>query len=58
MTNLDKMTERDFAKLMAQGECYCAEIDPEDRPCLTCDGKEHLADLDADGLADEPEDEK
>jgi hypothetical protein len=41
------MSEREFATLMAQGECLCDEIDESDRPCLTCSGQEHLAALDA-----------
>ncbi len=27
-----------FTAQFADGECLCAEIDPSDRPCLTCEG--------------------
>jgi hypothetical protein len=33
---------RAYRAEMATGECLCAEIDPSDRPCLTC---EALADI-------------
>jgi hypothetical protein len=28
-----------FVAQFAEGECLCSEIDPSDRPCLTCDGQ-------------------
>lgn len=35
----------DFANLvrtLAEGPCLCSEIDPSDRPCLTCDAQHIL----------------
>lgn len=34
-----------FTAQFAEGECLCAEIDPSDRPCLTCDGQAALRKL-------------
>jgi hypothetical protein len=39
----DDVSEEELLTFTAQfgdGECLCAEIDPDDRPCLTCDGQE------------------
>jgi hypothetical protein len=34
-----------FTAQFADGECLCGEIDPSDRPCLTCDGQAALREL-------------
>jgi hypothetical protein len=34
---------RQFVEAMAQGPCLCAEIDPKDRPCLTCEAQTAIA---------------
>lgn len=33
-------TAEEMTGLLAGGECCCSEIDPSDRPCLTCEAKE------------------
>lgn len=36
-------TYYEWCEEMSKGECLCEEIDPSDRPCLTCTSKEYLA---------------
>ena len=43
-------TEREFHEAMAKGPCLCADIDPSDRPCLTCEGHAALRQLDSTAL--------
>ena len=44
------MTLEEFRIAMAEGECLCDEVEPSDRPCLTC---EALADLQVDDEQEE-----